>query len=76
MLQKKFKDADTDNSGEIDAGELKDLLTKITGEAPSDDKVKEMMEEVDHDKSGKIEFEEFCELTLKFLDALEKDAKS
>ena len=76
MLQKKFMDADTDNSGEIDAGELKDLLTKITGEAPSDDKVKEMMDEVDHDKSGKIEFEEFCELTLKFLDALEKDAKS
>merc|ERR1711879_21818 len=60
MLKKKFEEYDTDGSGQIDKDELKVLLTKVVGEAPSDEEVDKMMKSVDSSGDGKVDFKEFC----------------
>ena len=37
------------------------------GFRPSKEELKEILEEIDEDGSGEIEFEEFCQLCAKFL---------
>ena len=52
---------DKDGDRTVDASELKSTLRAL-GYTITDDEIKKMMEEVDEDNSGKIEFPEFCQL--------------
>jgi Ca2+/Na+ antiporter len=58
FLRPYFKKFDADNSGGIDAHELKFLLESL-GEKPTPERVAEMMAEMDKDNSGSIDFDEF-----------------
>merc|ERR1712086_451596 len=63
---------DADNSGMIDAGELKNAMEAL-GFKPKRDEIKKMLADIDKDGNGTIEAAEFMELmTAKFSD---KDAK-
>jgi len=66
-----FKEADKDESGALDATELKQVLTQMhSSEGASDDKdevdfdveVEECLSSFDHDESGHLEFPEFVEM--------------
>jgi ankyrin repeat protein len=60
-LERRFREFDRDNSGSIDASELKDVLKEL-GESFDDSSVQELLAEVDSDRSGRIEFSEFVEV--------------
>jgi len=62
-LQETFELLDRDNSGSVDAAELKQLLTCV-GHALTKDEAEDMIEEADADGSGEIEFDEFCHVIL------------
>ena len=55
---------DKDGDGTIDSRELGDIMRSL-GIYPSNEEVLEMLKEVDTDKSGKINFEEFLDLFTK-----------
>lgn len=69
-----FDNVDKDNSGEIDTQELHKLMVELSRDfkilAPTEDDVKEMMEELDQDKSGKIQFSEFMVFFRNFMETL------
>jgi len=68
-LQTAFDMFDKDGDRTVDAGELKSTLRAL-GYTVTDDEIKKMMNEVDEDQSGKIEFPEFCQLiSNRFKDA-------
>merc|ERR1711913_267497 len=50
----------------LSADDLDDILRGM-GFRPSKEELKEILEEIDEDGSGEIEFEEFCQLCAKFL---------
>merc|ERR1712080_807843 len=50
----------------LSADDLDDIL-RAMGFRPSKEELKEILEEIDEDGSGEIEFEEFCQLCAKFL---------
>jgi len=50
-----------DNSGTISSDELVRVMT-LFGQSPSDSEISSIMEKVDKDRSGTIEFEEFVHL--------------
>lgn len=58
-LEKTFAEFDEDQSGSIDAGELKLLVERVTGQKVSDARVSGLIREVDADNSGEVEFDEF-----------------
>merc|ERR1712070_181679 len=62
---RQFKEAfelfDTDQSGTIDAGELKFCMQAL-GFDPSPHEIKEMLEKIDQDGNGNVELEEFVDL--------------
>ena len=58
-LQEAFSLFDLDGGGDIDAKELGTVMRSL-GSNPSDAEVAKMIEEVDDDNSGCIEFPEFC----------------
>jgi Ca2+-binding EF-hand superfamily protein len=60
-IKSAFELFDRDESGNIDANELRDAM-KALGIYLKKDAVKELMKTVDKDKSGTIEFVEFLEL--------------
>jgi centrin-1 len=60
-IREAFSLFDTDNSGTIDASELK-VAMKALGFEPNDNEIKEMIEEIDKDGSGTIDYNEFFEL--------------
>mmetsp|Transcript_8515 Transcript_8515/g.14347 ORF Transcript_8515/g.14347 Transcript_8515/m.14347 type:complete len:243 (-) Transcript_8515:53-781(-) len=72
-LKECFSALDDDGSGSIGIDELEDPLIGL-GFADSREEVLEMIEDVDEDGSGMIEFEEFL-LIIKNSDANEKTAK-
>lgn len=53
-----FKTADLDGSGELDAGEVRDLFAKLDPEFPPDD-LNYLMARLDSDRSGLISWAEF-----------------
>jgi len=55
---------DKDESGDIDASELKDAMQSLDPEMTDDDVI-ELMEELDVDGNGTIEFEEFLQMMTK-----------
>jgi Ca2+-binding EF-hand superfamily protein len=56
-----FKLFDKDNGGSIDVDELKDALESL-GQIVTEESVQELVDEVDEDGSGEIEFDEFLVL--------------
>merc|ERR1711988_1730453 len=64
-LRAKFDEIDKDGSGEVDKEELKCLLKDCSGVDPSDIEVDEMMELVDTDGSGTMDFDEFVNVYKK-----------
>lgn len=61
-----FNMFDFKNQGFLSADDLDDILRGM-GFRPSKEELKEIIEEIDEDGSGEIEFEEFCQLCAKFL---------
>lgn len=73
VLQKAFKSFDHDNSGSISSETVADIL-RLMGQ-PFDRKIlDELIDEVDEDKSGRIEFSEFIQLAAKFI--IEEDVEA
>ena len=62
-LQECFNTFDTDGSGSIDVHELGNVFSTF-GHEYSHDEIKAMIDEVDADQSGEIEFEEFLLLMM------------
>ena len=63
-LKDAFKVFDTDGSGSISRSEMKKLLKKL-GQTLSDAELDAMMDEVDTDKNGEIDFEEFKNMMVR-----------
>merc|ERR1712240_378886 len=61
-----FNMFDFKDQGFLSADDLDDILRGM-GLRPSKEELKEILEEIDEDGSGEIEFEEFCQLCAKFL---------
>lgn len=60
LLKKEFDLADLDHEGFLSSEEFRVLLTKL-GETLSEVEFQMALEEIDSDRSGQIEFEEFLE---------------
>lgn len=61
QLQEEFKRFDLDGNGSIDAKEFQTIMKSI-GQTFTDEEVKKQIAEVDLDKSGTVEWEEFLEV--------------
>jgi len=73
VLQKAFNSFDHQKTGSIPTEMVADIL-RLMGQ-PFDKKIlEELIEEVDEDKSGRLEFEEFVQLAAKFI--VEEDAEA
>ena len=74
VAKRAFDNVDRDKSGEIDEYELEKIMAQISSdmgaEPPTKEDVKEVLEHLDSDHSGKIEFKEFKELIKDILKAL------
>ena len=58
-LEEQFNAMDLDGSGAIDVGELKLLVKTLTGDVLSDGRARGLMHEVDMDRSGQMDYDEF-----------------
>ena len=71
VAKKAFNAFDKDRSGVIDASELEEIMIQIAidmgAEPPSKKDIRELMEDIDVDKSGQIEYAEFKDLIRLFL---------
>lgn len=65
-MQKAFKAFDHDNSGSISTETVADIL-RLMGQVFDRKILEELIEEVDEDKSGRLEFNEFVQLAAKFI---------
>lgn len=65
-LKNCFNLFDTKKQEFLSADDLDDIL-RAMGFRPSKEELKEILEEIDEDGSGEIEFGEFCQLCAKFL---------
>ena len=69
-----FDSVDSDHSGTIDASELEKVMVQIASDMgadpPTKEDVIEVMEHLDADKSGKIDFNEFKVLIRDVLEAM------
>jgi len=73
VLQKAFNSFDSQKSGSIPTEMVTDIL-RLMGQ-PFDKKIlEELIDEVDEDKSGRLEFGEFVQLAAKFI--VEEDAEA
>ncbi len=61
-----FNMFDVKDQGFLSADDLDDILRGM-GFRPSKEELKEILDEIDEDGSGEIEFAEFCQLCAKFL---------
>jgi len=61
-----FNMFDVKNVGFLSADDLDDILRGM-GFRPSKEELSDILEEIDEDGSGEIEFSEFCQLCAKFL---------
>ena len=59
-----FRTFDRDGGGDVDLREL-GLMFRQLGQQPSEAEMRLLIEEVDADSSGTIDFEEFCNLMLR-----------
>merc|ERR1711934_453233 len=62
--KKNFRLFDKQNTGSIPTGEMATVL-RACGQNPTEAEIAILIEKVDKDKSGTIDFEEFCDLMSK-----------
>jgi len=79
ILRKAFESFDSSKSGSISTETVAEIL-RLMGQPFNRQILEEMIEEVDEDKSGRLEFEEFIILAAKFIveedeEALQKELK-
>lgn len=79
ILRKAFESFDSNKSGSISTETVAEIL-RLMGQPFNKQILEEMIEEVDEDKSGRLEFEEFIILAAKFIveedeEALQKELK-
>ncbi|RZF38195.1 hypothetical protein LSTR_LSTR005556 [Laodelphax striatellus] len=74
LLQKAFNAFDHDKKGYISTDMVGTIL-EMLGHKQADTSLIDIIEQVDVDGSGELEFEEFCELASKFL-VEEEDAEA
>merc|ERR1712170_279656 len=72
-LRKAFDSFDTEKVGCISIETISTIL-RMMGLKVTEKGLKEVVDEVDEDGSGELEFEEFCQLAAKFL--IEEDEES
>ena len=73
LAKKAFDEADEDNSGEIDFEELSNLLinfSKIFNKEPTKEDIKEIMNHLDNNNNGYLDFNEFFLLIKDILEAM------
>ena len=78
-LKSVFKTYDKDNSGHIDAKELREMLTDLEFEIPSEDYFTRLVQKLDESGDGQIEFPElqhWWTKTEEVMDALEEATDS
>jgi calmodulin len=78
-LRKAFESFDSQKTGSISTETVAEIL-RLMGQPFNKQILEEMIEEVDEDKSGRLEFEEFIILAAKFIveedeEALQKELK-
>ncbi|KAH8051848.1 Ca2-binding protein [Aureococcus anophagefferens] len=73
-LEEQFNAMDLDGSGAIDVGELKLLVKTLTGDVLSDGRARGLMHEVDMDRSGQMDYDEFTIERNEEVEALRQDA--
>lgn len=79
ILRKAFESFDSGKTGSISTETVAEIL-RLMGQPFNRETLEEMIEEVDEDKSGRLEFEEFIILAAKFIveddeEALQKELK-
>jgi Ca2+-binding EF-hand superfamily protein len=79
ILRKAFESFDSGKTGSISTETVAEIL-RLMGQPFNKQILEEMIEEVDEDKSGRLEFEEFIILAAKFIveedeEALQKELK-
>ena len=67
-----FEMFDADGDKSISVKELSTIMRSL-GQNPTEEEVKQMIAEADKDKSGNIEFPEFCDLMAKRINQTEQD---
>ena len=67
VLKFAFKYFDTNNSGEITYESIKSIFKEHIKSASIDESLKKIMDEVDKNKDGRINYDDFCELMKKIL---------
>lgn len=72
-MKKAFESFDSQKSGSISTETVAEIL-RLMGQPFNKQILDEMIEEVDEDKSGRLEFEEFIILCAKFI--VEEDAEA
>lgn len=69
-----FDSVDTDKSGQIDASELEQVMiqmaTDMGADPPTKEDVMQILDHLDEDKSGKVNFDEFKVLIRNVLEAM------
>ena len=74
LAQESFKEADEDNSGEIDLMELRQVLLKFaslfTKDPPTEEDIEEIMANLDSHGKGMLDFNEFILLIKDILYAM------
>merc|ERR1711871_944115 len=66
---------DEDGGGSISADELGEVMRSL-GQDPTEEELTDLVNEVDTDGNGEIDFEEFCVMMNKMTDAHEKVKKN
>nr|CAD7579007.1 unnamed protein product [Timema californicum] len=73
VLRKAFDAFDREKSGSISCNMVEEIL-RLMGQPFNKKTLEELIEEVDADKSGRLEFDEFITLAAKFI--VEEDAEA
>ena len=63
MLKEAFSHFDKDGDGTITTKELSSVLRAI-GEEPTEAELQAMINKVDADRNGTVDFDEFCKILL------------
>jgi calmodulin len=73
-LKSAFNSFDREKTGSISTDTVEEIL-RLMGQPFNRQTLEEMIEEVDEDKSGRLEFEEFIILAAKFIIEEDEEAR-